>query len=344
MIQAPAHDFDLPFTRTLLEEARARMETYPQRLDLELRTKHLDSSSRSARSYLDLFVRIEPSSPDLVRWGRFVAEAKAALFTFARRPERDRWRLLEAERTLREPPPTDALYLRNWLPGFWLALATRDARSLALLVQVPPTLMPQWEPFDRPLLQALQGLITGDPQSGAMLVRALDAVDPEKVTRTGSDYVLDILAPIFECLVPLADRDEGRFAQGLGKLLELRREHFAKGRGEGEDGEQHLSLEGVGLAAWAKALGFEVAVQSPYLPSALLEVEEPDFEACPDCATPASGSCPACGRAIGDDSLEFDLGGWLALDRDGCHSCGHRFPVLARTCPVCLTLRGREAE
>ena len=343
MIQAPAHDFDLPFTRTLLKEARARMETYPQGLDVELRTTHLDSSSRSARRYLDLLSRIEPGSTDLVRWGRFVAEAKAALFTFARRPERNRWLLLDVEHTLREPPPTDALYLRNWLPGFWHALATRDARSLALLVQVPPTLMPPWEPFDRPLLQALQGLITRDPQTGALLVQALEAVDPEKTTRTRSDFLLDILAPIFECLGPLADRDQARFAQGLTKLLGLRRKHFASG-GEGEEGEQHLSLEGVGLTAWAKALGFEVAVRSPYLPSALLEVEEPDFEVCPDCATPASGSCPACGRAIGDDCLEFDLGGWLALDRDGCHSCGHRFPVLARTCPVCLTLRGREAE
>jgi len=340
MVKLEAHKVAPAKARASLERSRRSLGGIKRNLDIDLKTHHLDASSRAARDGIDAMARVGADAAELLGWARFAARAKAALFTFARRPERSQFWLLDAWRSLHVEPGPEALQASEWRTGFWLAWATRDAHALALLLLVPPELVEEWEPFDRPLVRALQALATRSPDTGALLVAALELTDPELVNRTSPDWVLDILAPVFECLLPLADRDEAGFRSGVTKLLELRREHFAKGRGKGEEDVQNLSEEAAGLLAWASAVGMDVEVRCPYVPEALAAPPAPAFEACSACATPlgeGAERCSACGQEAADRQLHFDLGGWLALERAACPSCACRYPVIVKRCPRCLT-------
>ncbi|MCK0509707.1 immunity 49 family protein [Aromatoleum buckelii] len=337
-----AHDVNLAQLSATLDDERELLEHKRRYLDAALSVRLLHSALTDARRSVDVIARLSPDSPELPEWCGFIARATAALFTFARRPERAQWRLLDIDRTLSDEVRRESLQASSWLTGFWLAWASRDACSLALLTQVPAALLAADEAFDRPLVQALQGAMTRAAATGERLIEALALADPERVQRTDRDWLLDILVPVFECLTPLIDHDEGRFTAALVKLLELRRDHFSRGRAKGMEGVQHLSEEGVGLVAWSKALGFDVPVASPYLPEALLGLEPPEVVACARCATPAGDgehACHACGHVAADDELRFGFDEWLGLDRDDCPYCAHPYPLIARTCPVCLAER-----
>jgi hypothetical protein len=345
MTVVSAHDADLQRAKTSLNENRQQVALIQRDLDADgLQPKHLFSSTLTVRGAADRLALVHPDSRELVEWCGFIARATAALFTYARRPERDRWRLLGVERTLSGKVPADALDDRAWVTGFWLAWATRDAHSLALLTHVPVSTVVESDTFDRPVVDALQRALMQPAESGDRLIKALELADPDRVRRADPDWVLDILVPSLECVVRLLEHDERRFADALVKLLTIRREHFATGRAKGEDSVQHLSEEGVGLVAWAKTLGFTLDVESPYLPAALIGLAPPGVVVCPDCLTPLGDGeqpCDACGRAMKDDELRFDFDEWLSLDRDGCRSCGYCYPVIGKRCPVCLTPRGR---
>ena len=159
--------------------------------------------------------------------------------------------------------------------------------------------------------------------------------------RTDVDWLLNIFVPAAEALLRLISREEKAFVDALVKLLDLRREYLSRPP-KGLVTLQHVSVEGLGLVAWARTQGFAVPVESPYLPPALTDVTPRELVACAACLTPLESSpspCPACGREPTDDELRFELGEWLSLDRDPCRTCTHGYPLVAQTCPVCLTPR-----
>jgi len=341
-ISIPAHRTDLVWLKDALNDELMLLDHRLRYLDVELQVRRLESVITDARRSVDVLAGISPESPELVYWCGFIARGTAALFSLARRPERVRWGLLGKDRTLVGAPTSRSLQSPFWLTGFWLAWASRDAASLELLVQAPAELIAADEAFDRPVVQLMQAAMTGSPAIGDLLVEALELADPDLLRRTDQDWLLDILTPVFECLYPLIEHDEARFTAALTKLLDLRREYFEAGRAKGMDSVQHLSEEGVGLVAWAKALGFDVPVASPYLPPALVDVEPSEVAACPECATPSAQGdleCHACAHPLGDDALRFDFDEWLGLDRDECCQCGYRYPPIAPKCPVCFHRR-----
>ncbi len=341
-ISVPAHQADLARLKAALDDELMLLDHTRRYLDDALEARHLEAAITDARSSVDVLARVSPDAPELVYWCGFIARGTAALLSVARRPERVHWRLLGKERALGGEPGSLSLQSGFWLTGFWLAWASRDAPSLELLLQVPADLIAADEAFDRPVVHLMQAAMTGSPDTGDRLIDALEHADPDRLLRTDPDWLLDILVPVLECLYPVVDHDEERFTAALVKMLELRREYFAAGRAKGMDSVQFLSEEGAGLVAWAKALGFDVPVDSPYLPRALVDREPAEVTACPECATPSdegATECPACARVIADDVLRFDFDEWLGLDRDACPLCGYRYPVIVRKCPVCLHRR-----
>jgi hypothetical protein len=107
--------------------------------------------------------------------------------------------------------------------------------------------------------------------------------------------------------------------------------------------EPVISVEALGLVAGARTLGLEIDVESPYLPSALLDVDEPTVTACAACMTPFSTECKGCGRSATARSRTLAFRTWFELPPAACANCAHRFPSDASTCPVCFTIR-REAH
>ena len=355
MISVPAHPIALEFIRdTLLPD---RLDDLKRQLQLdatqgdELEADRLGSQLGFVRGAIDLFVGADPSWSELVYWTKSYARGRAALFTYRRRPERNHWRLRGHDRLL--VGTSDPMFVREdvWSNAFWLAFAVRDACSLALLLQTPVSAIEGTEEYQRPAVAAIQSTFARLPATGSRIVEALALADPEKLTRLWPPYLLDIVVPTFEPLFALADRDHERFTASLQKLLELRHEYYLR---EGPDGEKsdgrsrdNLSVEAVGLIAWAKTLGMIVDVESGYAPRRLLDVPAPAVEACPVCLTPSddddpAARCHAC-DAPRENTLQFGFAEWVALEREPCRICEHAFPILAKACPVCLASRRREA-
>ncbi len=339
MIRVDAHPVDLERLRELAPSQHERLQHIRDTRLPELKAFHLHNQVGGVRGIMDMLVRVEPGWTELEACARFLARGTAALFTFARRPERDRWHLLGVDQRLVGRIPDEARQAGSWLNGFWFAFATFDAEALALLVQVPVDQIVEWEAYDRPLVRAYQSLFTRAPGTGDRLLEALELADPAKVKRTDPDGVLDLVVPEIECLVRLAQGEKDRFEGALHKQLELRREHHVRKGSDGTGGAQNISGDTLGLAAWSRALGMPIEIESPYVPPALLELATPEVTACPRCATPAERECRGCGYTLHDDALSFEFAEWLGLDRDACRSCSHRFPVIAKICPVCLTAR-----
>ncbi len=279
---------------------------------------------------------------------RFFTRASAALFTYRRRPERNRWRFRGHDREI--VGGADEMYVRDhvWHRAFWLAFALRDACSLALLLQTPVAQIEATDDYERPMIAAIQSTFARQPGTGARVVEALELADPDKAPRTWPGAMLDLIVPVFEPLLALADRDERRFTASLQNLLELRRAYYLREKydeGEkwdGRDGD-NLSSETVGLVAWARTIGMTVDVDSGYAPKQVLDLAVPTIEACRMCVTPSDDAdprarCHAC-DATREGMLAFGFTEWVALEREPCGACQHPFPVIAKTCPVCLTSR-----
>lgn len=352
MISVSTHPVDLAAIRAQdvprelagIERARSGNAT----AGVELEANHLGAQASGAYKAVDLFTADDPTRAELLALARFFTRASAALFTYRRRPERSRWRLREHD--LEIAGTADDMYYRSsvWQQAFWLAFGLRDACSLALLLQTPTGQIAVVDGYERPMIAAIQSTFARQPGTGAKLVEALELADPDKAPRTWPAAMLDLIVPVFEPLLALADRDENRFTASLQKLLELRREYYLREKydeGEKWDGRDrdNLSVEAVGLIAWARTLGMTIEVDSGYAPKPLLDVATPEIEACRLCVTPSDDAdprarCHAC-DATREGTLAFSFADWVALDRAPCRSCEHPFPMIAKICPVCLTSR-----
>lgn len=288
--------------------------THPR--DLQSLKQQLAGIRPSGRQGLDLLAAVEPDSPRLVSLAKEIVQKSVD-------------RLIGGRTSLfAEPLPA-----RDWLQAFWLAWALRDARSLALLMQSSDRVLSE-EAYEKPFIDALQALFTQTPTAGRKLIDALELADPAKVAPERADWVLDGICPVFECLVPILDRDVPRFVAALQKLLGIRADYFAAGR----KGFEHLSVEAIGLVGWARTAGIELDLRCAYTPAALLKVTDPGLVVCPDCGTPVDGDCQACRRKQDGDELLFGFSEWYWLDRDAC-GCGHRYPVIMKRCPLCRKVR-----
>lgn len=339
MIEVARHPIDLERVTELANEDRKEMQVSRDLFPTEPTATNLEGTIRGLRWAIDRIGATDPTATELVEAGHFVALGQAALFTWARRPERNTWNLLGRDRRLKGSPDQEDRKASKWREGFWLAWTTFDAEALALLVQVPIDVVEPWEAFDRPFVAVLQALFSRDPRTGALLVQALELADPDKVTRTNPDWILDGVVPQFECLIALAAGDHENFGAALVRLLELRRQHYARNDPRSDGSMSLVSEEALGLAAWARTLGLDVEIDSPYMPRALFELEPPAVKACAACLTPFSDECQGCGRATISGSRTLGFQAWYDLPRASCARCGHRFPSEASTCPVCCMVR-----
>lgn len=355
MISVPAHPIAREFIRNTLlpneEEDIARTRKWDDAIGADFKADFLGGQLNRLSSRIQLFVGGDPGWSELLYWTRQLTRGTAALFTYLRRPERSHWRLRGHDRVIVGTP--DPMYVREdaWSIAFWLAFAVRDACSLALLLQTPANAIEATEEYQRPAVAAIQSTFARLPGTGSRIIEALALADPEKTRRIWPPAVLDLVVPTFEPLFAIADRDQPRFTASLQKLLELRRQYYLR---EGPDGEicdgrsnDNLSVDAVGLIAWARTLGMTVDVESGYAPRQLLDVSAPEIETCPVCLTPsddddAAARCHACDAPRGN-TLEFGFAEWVGLDREPCRACAHAFPVIATACPVCLASRRREA-
>lgn len=141
MVSVPGHPIDLRSIRNhdlpREREQIAELHHWDIEQGAEFKAEHLGGQVHGAYRAVDLFTAGDPDGVELISRARFLTRGSAALFTYLRRPERDRWRLRGLERVVVGTVPEMHRSCSAWLDAFWLAFALRDACSLALLLQTP---------------------------------------------------------------------------------------------------------------------------------------------------------------------------------------------------------------
>ncbi len=156
-------------------------------------------------------------------------------------------------------PDTRSVGAGHWHTAVNLALVTGDRESLAPLVLVDPAFLADGSAYAA-YHEALQEYFRGEDPAPAV-ERAVH--DVEKVRGRGFPPPPAVL------LSQLVEGDEESFNLALLDALEARRDHYAVAD-RADDSDADVSLALLGLACRARRRGWDVRVDSPYLPARLL--------------------------------------------------------------------------
>lgn len=156
-------------------------------------------------------------------------------------------------------PGTRPVRMRHWHTAMGLALVTGERDDLAPLVLVDPTSLPKGL-VSASYCEALRQYLRGEDPRAAVERAVQNAEEAKGWGLPPSPAVL---------LSQLVEGDEESFNLALLDVLEAHRDHYAVAD-PADDSESVISLGIVGLACHARRRGWDVRVDTPYLPARLL--------------------------------------------------------------------------
>ncbi|WP_433591270.1 immunity 49 family protein [Nocardia sp. CA-145437] len=168
----------------------------------------------------------------------------------------------------------------GWRAAFWWTLIARDAEAMAELVDYPIDRLREFgddafDDFQYEWVRLLQTAWRYGPKSVYEAAWALDTT-----SRVGAQGVTDLLfRPAVEVFIRLADGDSEGFDRELSHALRRHRAFFDNDVWR-NDPEGVFSLPLLGLACWARDLGYRTAVRSEYLPAGF--IDRPDWMFSPE--------------------------------------------------------------
>ncbi|SEG91979.1 Immunity protein 49 [Thermomonospora echinospora] len=164
--------------------------------------------------------------------------------------------------------PIDPMALTNfvWIRASALALITASRERLDPLLSVDPDdFTSEWDlPVHHAYHVALRAYLRGEPSRTAMN-RALNAAEDIRMNRP------DFLGPFAVLLSQLVAGDREGLVAALADALEEFRDHYSVGDRK-DDSTRQVHLGVLALTCHARwDLGWEIPVNSAYLPTAILE-------------------------------------------------------------------------
>jgi hypothetical protein len=173
-----------------------------------------------------------------------------------------------------EPPRPGDLQWNTWITCFLLnALFRREAAMDRMSRSLPPRrgVAGVREPRCRyRFIQALRSYHAAQPDTGRLILEAMDATDPETNDRIGSEYILHFDVHLINALGLAASDDGARFAEGLVLALKDHRAYWSRDEERRRAAQGFLAPELAGLAAQAWDRGLRFDVRSDYLPAGLI--------------------------------------------------------------------------
>jgi hypothetical protein len=256
------HAVDLEWCRERAAEDPPPPELYVQAMDRDL--SHANACRVLTEQYAGFLAVAAPDSPQICEAIRLGARAMAALFSGAS--------------TQPGIVAGDLHHAGNWLGGFFLAAIVRETDLLDALSETPTDLLraslTQSEEYALLYVDALRAFWRRQPGAPALLLQALRATDPQFLGRSAADYALDVVVPQMEVLFRVMDRDAPGFNAALAKALERHRAYWARGERQ-RDPRAYVAFALTALAAFGHDAGLPLAVQSDYLPAALVRGDCP---------------------------------------------------------------------
>jgi hypothetical protein len=153
----------------------------------------------------------------------------------------------------------------------WIGLVTafgsdKDCFSVSTL---PPSLVVGFESPDAPgceIARAWLRKLAGDPLDRVALVVQAERCRAENAER----WDAQLAGPTAQCLIAIADGNAAEMSAGLEGIAQFTQREAQRGEwrllGEGQ-----MSLIGLGLCAQARRAGLRASIQSPYIPTELLD-------------------------------------------------------------------------
>jgi Immunity protein 49 len=228
----------------------------------------------TARSYAGYLSAANADQSELCRALRIGAQAAAAIFALANGNGDTQITIGDKRVTHAATGPTDATHPGNWRIGWWLAHIVDDQAAIDTLATTPIDILrassSTADECQYLFIAALQEYQTHGPNWGERLQAALDATDPQAVTLTDEEFVLNILVPEMQLLFRLALGEIAPFQTALDFAVERHKKYWAKASRK-KDPDGLLALGPIALASTAYTAGVPITTESDYIPQELIE-------------------------------------------------------------------------
>lgn len=227
----------------------------------------------TATSYAGYLSAAGAKDAELWRALRIGAQTAAAIFALGSGSGDIAFALGDRRARLAATGPTDATHAGNWRIGWWLAQIVRDQAAIETLAATPLDVLrrssTRGDECQYLYIEALQAFEKRAPEWSAKLQAAIDATDPEKVTISNEEYVLNILVPEMQMLLRLAIGEIAPFNEALQFALERHKKYWSQGNRK-RDPDGYLAPGPLALASLAHEAGMPIDIDSEYLPRDLL--------------------------------------------------------------------------
>ncbi|MFC7845762.1 immunity 49 family protein [Streptomyces sp. NPDC057382] len=244
---------------------------------LEQSPRMLDSALSEAMTYLNACLAVDPDAATLRTWEATVTamQVTCAAFAAAGRTEGSiEVRLPDRMLTIPATGPQYYANAGNWLAAFWLAIVCREQAQMTRLCEFPVDALRasggEYDEFVYRWIDALQSYWLERPGLGEKLVSAIEASSPE-VARIADREVLDkILYQPIGLFHQFLRKDHQGFNQALQEALVLHRDFWTATEPRERSVDGYLALGPLAITCLAHDAGFPIDVESPYMPSQLL--------------------------------------------------------------------------
>lgn len=227
-----------------------------------------------ARGYAGYLAAARRRTQELCFALRIGAQTSAGIFALGSGKGKTGFPIGDRQAELVATGPTDATHVGNWRIGWWLAHIVRDQAASGRLASATVDLLrrssSRADECQYLFVEALQGFESRDADWSAKLRAAVDATDPDQVTLSDEEFVLNILVPEMEMLFHFALGEVGPFNASLEFALERHKKYWSKANRK-RDPDGFLALGPLALASIAFEAGMPISVESEYIPQELIE-------------------------------------------------------------------------
>ncbi|MEU8896238.1 immunity 49 family protein [Nocardia sp. NPDC048505] len=276
MVTIPRHEYPTRNLADLLEHAEPKLRTSIDGLGRT--SEEFSFALPAAVTVLDLRCAGDPTAAQLETWEACVTAMQigSAFFTSALATgDTVDCVIAHEKRTVRTGAHRWA-HPSDWLTAFWLSCICREKRRLDELCRVPVSFLRRpgavFDSYIYAWVEALQAYWLKQPEFGAKLVAAVEGTAPEAIQHTGAGGVLRLMYPPMNLMTQLARGDDDRFNNELAKALQWHKEYWSSEE-DFYKPEGLVSLSLTAVACLARDAGFDITVDSEYIPRYLLEGE-----------------------------------------------------------------------
>lgn len=184
-------------------------------------------------------------------------------------------RIRQQDRQLVATGPQFHVNAGTWVQAFYLAVICRETARLDLLAKVPVSLLRdcggEMDEYIYAWVETLQSFWLNRDDLKDKLVRAVDLSAPEAARVVDTETMSKLLYPPIILFYRYLRRDAEGFNAALADALRWHKEYWSADADRAENIEGIVAIGPLAIACLARAVGIPIAVESPYLPEALLE-------------------------------------------------------------------------